>query len=134
MRLADTILPTAIRLADGRRVGYTASPEEAREACRALRGAILRREIYAQDGTDAADRPYSIAESNYTIEVLQPQGANRYAVFFTHARETVDFRYERKLYDVAGRTLADPRVSHSVTLDVDAFGNALRTAAIVYGR
>ena len=79
-----------------------------REACRALRGSILRQEVYALDGTDAADRPYSVSERNYTIEVLQPQGPNQYAVFFAHPRETIDFHYERKLFKVAGNTLADP--------------------------
>ena len=134
MRLADTILPTAVWLPDGSHVDRAPSPEEARQACRALRGAMLRREVYADDGTDAADRPYSAAETNYTLELLQPQAGNRHAVLFAHARESIDFQYERKLYDVGGRRLADPRVSHSVTLDVDVFGNPLRTVAIGYGR
>ena len=47
-------------------------------------------------------------------------GRDRHAVFFTHARETVDFHYERNP--------DDPRiVSHDVVLEVDAYGNvALR--------
>jgi hypothetical protein len=55
-------------------------------------------------------------------------------VFFTHAREALDFHYERKLYDVAGRKLADPRVVHRMILAVDDFGNELQSAAIAYGR
>jgi RHS repeat-associated protein len=147
MLLDDAILPATILLPDGSRVPYNLSGEEAREACRALRGSILRQEIYAQDGTDAADRPYSASERNYTIEVLQPQGPNRYAVFITHPRETIDFHYERKLYKVVGNTLvdpnaprpnakdaADPRVTHTLTLAVDTFGNVLQSAAVGYGR
>ena len=35
-------------------------------------GMLLRQEVYAVDGTAAADRPYSVSERNYTIEMLQP--------------------------------------------------------------
>ena len=38
------------------------------------------------------------------------------------------------LVEVQGRLVADPRMSHAVTLDVDAFGNVLRTMAIGYRR
>ncbi|MBV8780630.1 MAG: toxin, partial [Phycisphaerae bacterium] len=78
---------------------------------------------------------YSVFERNYTIEALQPQGLNPYAAFFAHPRETVDYHYERKLYDRgAGATAADPRVTHQLTLAVDFFGNVLRSASIGYGR
>lgn len=147
MTLDDTILPTTIFISDGRRLTCDFSPEEYREACRALRGSILRQEVYGLDGTEAADRPYSVSERNYTIEVLQPQGPNRYGAFSSHARETIDFHYERKLFKVANGTLvdpnapspnakdfADPRVTHTVTLAVDPYGNVLQSVAIGYGR
>jgi RHS repeat-associated protein len=146
MLLDDTVLPAAILLPDGSRIPYDPSGEELREACRALRGSKLRQEIYAFDGSDEEDRPYSVTESNYTIEVMQPQGPNRYGVFYTHAREAIEYRYERKLYKVVGTTLtdpnagppaktaADPRVAHTVTLNVDPFGNVLESASIAYGR
>ena len=66
--------------------------------------------------------------------MLQPRGPNRHAVFFTHPREQVTFHYERKLYDVDGCRRADPRVSHDVTLEVDDYGNVLKSVAIGYGR
>lgn len=134
MLLDDTILPGSIRLSGESRLPYDLTYDEVREACRSLRGSILRQEIYALDESEAAERPYSISERNYTIEMLQPHGPNRHAVFFTHARETLDFHYERKLFRVEGRQLADPRVSHSITLAVDDFGNVLRSVAIGYGR
>ena len=147
MLLDDTVLPATIMLPDGSRIDYDLSGEEMREACRALRGSILRQEIYALDNTDASDRPYSASERNYTIEVLQPQGDNKYGVFLAHARETIDYHYERKLYKVVGNTLADqnappptaknaadPRVTHAITLAIDPFGNVLQSIAIGYGR
>lgn len=132
--LADTILPNTIRFVDGSREDYQLSAEEIREACRSLKGAILRQEIYALDGTDAEDRPYTVSERNYTIELFQPHSTNKHAVFFTHPREQVDFHYERRLVDINGVKHADPRASHSMTLEVDAFGNALRALAIGYPR
>jgi RHS repeat-associated protein len=112
--LDDTILPA----------GLTAGEE--RQACRALKGSMLRQEVYALDGTDKAPFPYSVTEHNFTLECLQPQDENRYAVFFPHARESVVYHYERNP--------ADPRIAHSLTLAVDGFGNVLESAAVVYPR
>ncbi len=137
MLLPDTVLPSSILLADGTRMPWMLSPEETRQAYRALKGSILRQEVYALDRSEEADRPYSVSERNYTIEWLQPMQpgrANQHAVFFTHQRETIDFHYERKLYDVAGNKLADPRVNHAMTLAVDYYGNVLKSVAIGYGR
>src|SRR5262249_35867630 len=83
---------------------------------------------------EESDRPFTVAERDYTIEQLQSRGNNKHAVFFCYPRETIDFHYERKLYDVGGLQLADPRVSHSLVLKVNQFGNVLRSAAIAYGR
>lgn len=122
MLLPDTVLPGGL------------TSEEEREACRSLKGAVLRIEIYALDRKEESDRPYSVAERNYTIKRLQPFGGNQHAVFFTHARESIDFHYERKLYDDGAKKVADPRVTHSLTLDVDQYGNVLRSADVAYGR
>jgi len=134
MLLDDTVLPDTMRLVDGTQVSFNLSAEGAREACRALKGSVLRQEIYALDGTDEEDRPYSVSERNYTLELLQPRESNRHSVFFAHPRETIDFQYERKLYEIGDHKLGDPRVSHSMTLAVDEFGNVLQSAAIGYGR
>jgi RHS repeat-associated protein len=147
MLLPDTLLPTQILLADGTRIDYDLSGEEMREACRSLRGSVLRQEVYALDGTAQADRPYSASERNYTIEMFQPQGPNEFGVFLSHAREAIDYHYERQLFKVVGNTLADPsappanainaadpRVTHSMTLAVDAYGNVLQSLSIGYGR
>jgi RHS repeat-associated protein len=112
--LADTVLPAGLSVA------------EAREACRALKGAMLRQEVYALDGTAKAHHPYTITEQNFTIEQLQPQAAQRHGVFFSHAREAISYHYERNP--------VDPRISHALTLAVDGFGNVLQEAAIGYGR
>jgi RHS repeat-associated protein len=147
MLLPDTKFPTTLKQQNGSSIPWELTAEEIREACRALKGAVLRREIYALDGTDDQDRPYSAIEQNYTIELLQPQGNDKHAVFFTHPRESIDFHYERRLFKVVGNTvvdpatapptaqnLVDPRVTHTMTLEVDGYGNVLKSVAIGYGR
>ncbi len=71
--LDDTILPGNLM------------PEEAREACRSLKGSMLRQEVYALDSSEESQRPYTASESNFMIRPLQPREGNRHAVFFTHA-------------------------------------------------
>ena len=122
MRLPDSFLQADLTV------------DEFHEAVRALKGSILRREVYADDGTAAASRPYRVAERNYTVRRVQPLGGNRHAVFEAHARESLDFQYERALYAVGGRTLADPRVTHGFVFSVDDFGNPLLSASVGYGR
>jgi RHS repeat-associated protein len=128
MLLDDTVLPEDLTI------------EGTREACRALKGGILRQEVYAVDRqpdgrlSEESDRPYTVSERNYTIKQLQPRGDNKHAVFFVHPLETIDFHYERKLVDVGGEKLADPRVSHQMTLEVDDYGNVERSVAIGYPR
>ncbi|KYC35940.1 toxin [Scytonema hofmannii PCC 7110] len=112
--LPDTLLPKGLTL------------EEEREACRALKGSILRQEIYADDETEKSQHPYSVSEQNYTIERVQSKSVNRHAVFFVHPRETINYQYERNP--------VDPRVGHQVILQVDEYGNVLKSVEIGYGR
>lgn len=100
--------------------------EEEREACRALKGSMLRREVYGLDGTASAAHPYTVTEQSFAIRRLQPKGANRHAVFVTHARESIVYAYERNP--------TDPRVKHKLTLAGDDFGNERETAVVAYPR
>lgn len=115
----DTLLPDTL-LAPGLTIA------EQREACRALKGSILRQEVYAQDGSALHGIPYVVSERSYGLECLQPTGPNRHAVFFTHPRETLTQHLERNA--------ADPRVAQELVLEVDKFGNVTRTATIGYPR
>jgi RHS repeat-associated protein len=112
--LSDTILPAL------------ATAEEEREACRALKGSILRQEVYAEDESANAGIPYSVSERNYAIHQCQPRGQNRHPVFFVRPLETIDYHYERNV--------TDPRIGQTLTLEVDEFGNVLKSATIAYPR
>ena len=82
--------------------------------------------MYAHDGSAKAAHPYQVTESRYRVTQLQPQDGNYHAVYFQHQLESLTYHYERQP--------ADPRISHALTLEVDAFGNPLKALAIGYGR
>ncbi|MGO7121514.1 SpvB/TcaC N-terminal domain-containing protein [Rhizobium johnstonii] len=121
--LPDSVMPADLGAADER------------EACRALRGRMLRQEIYAPDAAEdsepsvkaRATRPYETIEQNFTIRVLQPLGKNRQGVFFVHPREAVHAHYERS-------DPPDPRIKHVATLKVDGYGNVEQSIEIGYCR
>jgi RHS repeat-associated protein len=102
------------------------STEELQEALRACKGMTLRQEIYALDGTDKSAYPYSTAEHNCIIKLVQPKDKNSNAVFFVHESEAITYHYERDL--------ADPRIAHTFNLQIDEYGNVEKSISIVYGR
>ena len=125
------------------------TPDEQREACRALKGGMIRQELYAVDGTLRELLPYTVVEQNLGVRLLQPRGPNRHAAFHSHPLETLTHHYERatvpvlgdeivgadgELADPAVRWLADPRVVHDLVLEVDSFGTTLLAATVAYGR
>ncbi len=66
--------------------------EEEREACRALKGSMLRQEVYALDGTEE-EQP---SLRRHRAELHHPaacsrEPANSHAVFFTHPREALAY-------------------------------------------
>jgi RHS repeat-associated protein len=112
--LPDTVLPSGLTY------------DEEREACRALKGSMLRQEVYALDGTPKEAHPYSVLEQTFGVRLEQPRGGNRHAVLFSHPREAITYHYERDP--------ADPRIQHALTLEVDGFGNVRKEATVGYGR
>ncbi len=113
--LADTEIPQ----------GLTA--QEEREACRALRGTMLRQEVYALDDSPESAHPYTVVESKSHIKLIQPQQHNKHASFYVCNCESLSYHYERNP--------DDPRVAHNHTLEIDEkYGMPLKTAAIAYPR
>ncbi|TCK16760.1 RHS repeat-associated protein [Ancylobacter aquaticus] len=114
MRLSEPVIPPGL------------SAREMAEATRALRGTLLRSEVYAQDGSSRAGIPYTVTETSPAIVRVQPRGPNRSSVFAVRPRESLTLHYERDA--------SDPRCSHELTLETDRFGNALRTVSVAYPR
>jgi hypothetical protein len=136
MQIADTQLPVDAISRDGTTHPYTMSPFEAMEACRALRGRMLRQEIFALDDSVYGTLPYSVSENNFLLNLLQPRGSgNQRCVFMVKELESVHFSYERYAQtSPSGRTLCSPSVSHDLSLVYDPFGNVLKSASIAYGQ
>ena len=142
MLLPDTVLSGDLTLPDGTGIPHRLTAQEEREACRALKGSVLRQEVYALDGTVKAEHPYTVTESNYEIRQVQPRQDEQYGVFFVHPRESLAYHYERFTFDPTDpetdpqkkRKIFDPRVAHQMTLEVDGFGNVRKSVAIAYPR
>ncbi len=100
--------------------------QEHREAYRALKGAVLRQEVYALDKTDKERLPYSVAATAYEVKCLQPLAANRFACMLRQQQQSVVFSCERQ----AG----DARVLHNLVLETDEYGNVLQSAQVAYPR
>lgn len=108
---------------------------EWREAYRACKGMTLRSETFAKDAikfgnTDEARKkectPFSVATHNCVIELLQPKGKNKHAVFAVKESEAITYSYERNS--------EDPRIAHSLNIKLDEYGNVLESASVVYPR
>jgi RHS repeat-associated protein len=112
--LPDTTIPPGL------------TTREEREAARALRGRVLRQEIYAEDGAPEAANPYTVSERDYEVRLIQHAAGASHAVFFVHPRHTINLQYERRP--------DDPRMQDDLVLDVDDFGNVTRSASIGYPR
>ena len=74
--------------------------------------------MYAEDGP-LAEWPYEVREHNYTLTPVSPHS------YLPSPRESIEAHGERQ---------ADPRIEHTLVLATDDYGNALRSAAVAYGR
>jgi RHS repeat-associated protein len=99
---------------------------EWREALRACRGLALRSEVYGLDDAEEARHPYAITAATCQIVQVQPAGPNQHAVFQVIERESLSVQLDRDP--------TDPRVAHSLVLEVNEYGQPLLTAAVGYPR
>jgi RHS repeat-associated protein len=101
-------------------------PAEQKEAMRALKGRLLRQEVYADDNSDLAPHPYTVSASCYEVRTVQRKGNRRHGSFLVVPLESMSWQYERNP--------SDPRTSHQLTLAVDDYGEVLLVAAVGYPR
>lgn len=95
-----------------------------RDALRALRGSVLRTELYALDGTLREDRPYTVTETAYTVSQVGA-GENRCSIFFPHVTAQRTTQWERG---------DDPMTSFVFNSDYDSFGQPRRQLQIACPR
>jgi RHS repeat-associated protein len=113
----------------------TLSAEEWQQAVRACKNMALRTEVFAKDapstGATAEQTlkeltPFTVSTRNCIIELIQPKGKNKYAIFMVKESETLTYNYERNT--------GSPRITHNINLKLDEYGNVLESATIVYPR
>jgi RHS repeat-associated protein len=90
-----------------------------RDALRALRGSVLRTELYALDNTERASIPYSVTEYSYHLR------EEHAGVFFPHRTGERMTQWERG---------DDPLVQFNFTGRYDEFGQALSQTSVAMPR
>ena len=97
-----------------------------RDALRALRGSILRTELYALDESPNQDRPYTVTEQAYSVkEVTGGLDESVPHIFFPHGISQRTTQWERG---------DDPMTQFSFTGKYDAFGQPLSQTAVAMPR
>jgi RHS repeat-associated protein len=99
-----------------------------RDALRALRGSILRTELYACDGSGRRDRPYTVTEYLYGLREESPPAsddADRVHIFFPHTLAQRTTQWERG---------DEPMTRFMFTGDYDAYGQSQSQIAIAVPR
>ncbi len=100
-----------------------------RDALRAMRGRILRTELYALDGTERQDRPYTVTEYLHSVREESPPGSgeapDRLHIFFPHTLAERTTQWERG---------DDPMHQFKFTSDYDEYGQLLSQSNIAVPR
>ena len=96
--------------------------DEYREALRALAGQVYRSEVY----NDGDKTPCAVTVASAKVKMYQRKGPNRHASFIAMQYQS----FARAFEDDP----SDPRISQSINLTVDRYGNVLEAASIAYGR
>ncbi|WP_316753708.1 SpvB/TcaC N-terminal domain-containing protein [Pedobacter gandavensis] len=96
------------------------------DAMRAVKGSLLRKEVYGLDGAPNEQIPYSIEQFQYNVELLVAGTQYSKGVFLLQNIVQTSFLYERKV--------DDPRVAQIANLEFDSFGNVLLQVNVAYPR
>ncbi|WP_068775021.1 SpvB/TcaC N-terminal domain-containing protein [Paenibacillus sp. FJAT-26967] len=101
--------------------------ETLRQCYAALKGHPLREEVYGLDQPGGiSDHPYTVHETNYTVKLIQGRGDALFASLYVHARESIDYQYERNPND--------PRMQHEMVIETDPYGHITKKIQIHYPR
>ncbi|QHG64570.1 SpvB/TcaC N-terminal domain-containing protein [Pseudomonas putida] len=120
--------PGAVRFTQWQAEGEQAfEPEPAERAWlfRALRGQLMRVEVYGEDGHERADRPYSVARPRLQVRACATADPQRPAALVTPVQA---------LTVSCERISEDPQIKQDIVLRQDAYGTVLESVSIHYPR
>ncbi|PLS79655.1 MAG: hypothetical protein CYG59_12095, partial [Chloroflexi bacterium] len=109
-------------------LGNLEKRRDRRDALRALRGSMLRTELYALDDSDREQRPYTVTESQYGLREEAVPGAHepgRQRIFFPHLVAQRTTQWERG---------DDPMTQFTFTDHYDDYGQPERQTQIACPR
>jgi Salmonella virulence plasmid 65kDa B protein/Insecticide toxin TcdB middle/C-terminal region/Insecticide toxin TcdB middle/N-terminal region len=92
----------------------------------ALRGSLLRQEIFSVDKEGKTKDPFSISSSRYQVRVQQEKGQRRYAVLLPSLLEQLSYQYDE--------VPQDPRCDHQINMTLDRYGMLTEGISIQYPR
>jgi RHS repeat-associated protein len=98
------------------------------DAIRSLRGQVLRTELYALDGAEREDRPFTVTETQYSIREERPPASGdnrRRRIFFPHPVAQRTTQWERG---------DEPMTQFAFTDDYDTFGQPRRQVSLAVPR
>ncbi|MDN5201282.1 SpvB/TcaC N-terminal domain-containing protein [Fulvivirgaceae bacterium BMA10] len=108
---------------------YAQNTETLRQAYVALKGQVIRTEVYGEDKEQHPNlyqNPFTVEQTNVTVVLYQPMGNDPYAIFLVNPRESISYQYERNP--------EDPRITQQFTLKTDEFGNAISACTLYLPR
>ncbi|HEY7182765.1 MAG TPA: toxin TcdB middle/N-terminal domain-containing protein [Blastocatellia bacterium] len=103
-------------------------PRSRRDALRALRGSALRTELYALDGADRQDRPFTVTEHSFGLREESPPDSGdtqRLHIFFPHSLAERATQWERG---------DEPMTQFAFTDDYDDYGQPRRKVSLAVPR
>ena len=103
---------------------YEQGNDTLRQACVALKGHVMRTEVYADDEGPLSKNPYTVKETNVRVALVHPVQDKQFAVFRIEPRESISYDYERNP--------DDPRIQQEFVLEVDALSGETKSSCTVF--
>ncbi|MBF9264058.1 SpvB/TcaC N-terminal domain-containing protein [Paracidovorax cattleyae] len=94
------------------------------QAWRAMAGHLIHEELYANGGSQAV--PLTVSSNAWSARLEQSADADRPASIYVHPHESLNLSYD----EVAD----DPSTQHHFVLEVNAYGDIVRSSSINYPR
>lgn len=92
----------------------------------AMEGQLICEEIYGLDGSSQEKAAYQKKRFTYLVQERKAQGKEEEGSYRIKEQEMLFYNYEREPWD--------PRILHTILLEVDEYGNELGKATIRYKR
>ncbi len=100
---------------------------EADDAFRVLAGRVLRREVYSLDDQGRrALHPFEVHQAGYRIRQIQPALGSTRPAWSVIPGQELAATYEQEA--------DDPRLTHRITVETDAYDQVVREADVAYAR